>query len=170
MRRIIRSLPLLLALVLPLSALATEIGYVDMQTVLDESQLGKQLQEELRGAFEARGRAIAEEEQTLMQQQERLERDAPLMSEDQLKKQRGELESAIRAYQQKAAALQRELLQAQKEKGRKVMTPAREAIETIAKKRDLEMVIERGQMGLLYIDDGLDLTDEVIKALDKSTR
>ncbi|MBN2886484.1 MAG: OmpH family outer membrane protein [Chromatiaceae bacterium] len=168
MRRLILTLPLLLSL--PVQALAADLGYVDMQKVLDESRMGQQLQEELRASFESRGRAIAEEEQTIMQQQEQLERDAPLMSEDQVKKRRAELESRIRAYQEEAGALQRELMQAQKEKGRTILVPAREAVESIAKKHKLDMVIERGQIGLLYIDEALDLTAEVIEQLDKAAR
>jgi len=168
MRRLILTFPLLLGL--PPLALAADLGYVDMQKVLDESRMGKAVQEELRTSFESRGREIAEEEQALMQQQEQLERDAPLMSEDQVKKQRTELESRIRAYQEKAGALQRELMQAQKEKGRTILVPAREAVESIARERKLDMVVERGQMGLLYIDEALDLTAEVIKQLDKAER
>ncbi|NKN31715.1 OmpH family outer membrane protein [Marichromatium bheemlicum] len=167
MSRPLQSTALLLALALPLPALAgASVGYVDMQKVLEESRIGQQVQQQLREDFEPRGRTLAEEEQTLMQMQQSLERDAPLMSEAQVEKQRTELKARIATYQKEAAQLQRELMKAQQEKGREVVVPAREAVNAIAKKRGLDMVVERGQNGLLYIDDGLDLTEAVIERLD----
>ncbi|MBO8085641.1 OmpH family outer membrane protein [Marichromatium sp. AB32] len=167
MSRPLQTKALLLALALPLPALAgPSVGYVDMQKVLEESRIGQQVQEQLRKDFEPRGRALAEEEQTLMQMQQSLERDAPLMSEAQVDKQRTELKERIAAYQKEAAQLQRELMKAQQEKGREIVVPAREVVNAIAEKRGLDMVVERGQNGLLYIDEGLDITEAVIERLD----
>ncbi len=162
---------LLLAIALPASTVgATTIGYVDMQKVLEESKIGRQLQEELRVDFEPRGRALAQEEQEIMQLQQSLKRDAPLMSQAQVAKQESEIKTRIETYQEQATAIQRELMQVQKDKGREIIVPARAAVNAIAKKNKVDMVVERSLAGLLYIDEALDMTADVIKQLDATSK
>lgn len=170
MHRLFLSLALSLAVVMPTyAASAVSIGYVDMQKVLEESKLGKRVQEQLRKEFEPRAKGLAEEEKQIRQAQQEFERDKPLMSKDQVGKKEKDLQSRIDAYQKKAMPIQQELMKAQQQKGREVIGPAREAVNTVAKKNKLGMVVERNQGGLLYVDEGLDITADVIKQLDSKS-
>ncbi len=168
-------LPLLAALVccvaLPVQAAnETSVGYVDMQKVLEGSKLGKRLQEQLRKDFEPRAKALAGEEQEIGQMQQDLAKEKALMSKDQVAKKEKEIQSRIEAYQKKALPVQQELMKVQQTKGREIVGPAREAVTAIAKKKKLGMVVERGLNGLMYIDNSLEITDEVIKQLDSATK
>ncbi len=160
---------LLLLLLIPFTAQAggnTGIGYVDMQRVLEESKLGKRLQEQLRKEFEPRGKELAQEELQIQQMQEALERDKLLMSKDQATKKEKDIQARIEAFQKKALPIQQALMKAQQEKGREIIEPAREAVNRVAAKKKLGMVVERGLAGLVYIDDALEITNDVIKQLD----
>jgi outer membrane protein len=164
-------LALLASLILPTHAFAADsVGYVDMQRVIEQSKLGQRLQEQLREEFEPRGQALAQEEQEIRQRQQTLERDGPLMSADQVSKEEAEIETRIKAYQEKATALQQEIMKVQQEKGREIIVPAKDSITAIAKKKKVGMVIEPGMSGLLYVDETLDLTSDVIKHLDDNTK
>lgn len=165
------ALLLVLSLALPLPALAAAtIGFVDMQKVLEDSKLGKQLQDDLRVEFEPRAKTLGEEEAAIRELQQELERDGALMSNDQVKKAEAEIQTRIDAYQDKGKDLQQDLMKAQQAKSREVIQPARDSINAVAKKRGLSMVIEPGMSGLLYIDDALDITGEVVKHLDSKTK
>jgi len=171
MTRLFLFVALSLSIILPAHAASnTSIGYVDMQKVLEESKLGKRLQEQLRKEFEPRGKELAVEEQEIQRMQQSLERDKPLMSKDQAAKKEKEIKSRIEAYQKKALPIQQELMKIQQEKGREIIAPAREAVNTVAKKKKLGMVVERGLAGMMYIDASLEITAEVIKQLDASTK
>jgi outer membrane protein len=162
---------LVLSVILPTQALADPaVGFVDMQQVLEESKLGKRLQEQLRTEFEPRGQTMAEEEQSIRKLQQTLERDGPLMSADQVKKTEGEIETRIEEFQKKANAIQQELMKVQQEKSREIIEPARDSIKAVAKENKLSMVIEPGMSGLLYLDESLDITADVIKHLDANTK
>ena len=164
-------LALLASLILPTHAFAADsVGYVDMQRVIEQSKLGQRLQEQLREEFEPRGQALAQEEQEIRQRQQTLERDGPLMSADQVSKEEAEIDTRIKAYQEKATALQQEIMKVQQEKGREIIVPAKDSINAIAKKKKVGMVIEPGMSGLLYVDETLDLTSDVIKHLDDTTK
>jgi outer membrane protein len=164
-------LALVLVLALP-SVLAAQanLGYVDMQRVLDESALGKKLQDELRAQFEPKAKELGQEERELVQMQETLKRDSALMSTSQLKKKEGELKERVDAYQKKAAAAQQELVKAQQEKAPDLVGPARDAVTKVAKGKGLSMVMDPRATGLIYWDPSLEITDAVIKAMDAATK
>jgi outer membrane protein len=50
------------------------------------------------------------------------------------------------------------------------MAPAHKAVDAVAKQKKLSMVVERNLAGILYLDDGLDITTEVIKLMDASPK
>jgi len=164
------ALPMALSLVLPGTALATDIGYVDMEQVLQKSKLGAKAQAELRKAFEPKAKPIGEEEQAIRQLQETLQRDAALMSKDQVAKKESEIKQRIAAYEKTAGAFQQELMKVQQEKGREVMGPAQKAVDAVAKQKKLSVILERSMSGLVYLDKGLDITPDVIKAMDAGTK
>ncbi len=171
MSRVALVVALALSILVPTHALAAEVlGYVDMQKVLEESKLGKRLQDELREEFGPRGETMATEEQEIRKLQQSLERDAPLMSADQVSKQEAEVQKRIEAFQEKANAIQQEIMKVQQTKSREIIGPARDSITAVAKKKKIGMVVEPGMSGLLYIDETLDLTPEIIKHLDENTK
>ncbi|RKT46079.1 OmpH family outer membrane protein [Thiocapsa rosea] len=162
---------LALFFIVPTHALAADVvGYVDMQKVLEDSKLGKRLQEQLREEFEPRGEEMAAEEQEIRKLQQSLERDAPLMSADQVSKQEADVQKRIEAFQEKANGIQQEIMKVQQTKSREIIGPARDSINAVAKKNKVGMVVEPGMSGLLYLDEKLDLTAEVIKHLDANTK
>ncbi|MBK1642428.1 molecular chaperone Skp [Chromatium okenii] len=171
MMRLLILITLSLLMTLPvLAANTTGIGVVDMQQVLEQSKLGKRLQEQLRQEFEPKTRQFAEEEKEIQALRQAFERDKALMSKDQAEKQEKQIVARIEAYQKKTQPLQQELVKVQQTKGREIVTPAREAVNTIAKKKKLALVIERGQAGMLYLDPAADITAEVIEELDTRTK
>jgi outer membrane protein len=163
---------LLIAIPMAISAptLGSEIGYVDMQRVLEESQLGLTAQANLQERFGDEQQAFAEEEAAIRQLQQKLERDRPLMSTAQVEKTEQEIQSRIKQFEQDFAKIQQQLAQAQQQEGQKILKPARDAVITVAKKRKIDAIFEANQAGVIYLDDGGDITDAVIKAMDASTK
>lgn len=156
---------LLLCFALSVDA-APRLGYVDMQRVLDESQLGQQAQRTLQEKFAEPQRKLAQEEQALLKLQKETQRDAALMSKETLEKRKREIQTRFEKLQRAAAEVQQALAQEQMKLGAKIIKPAKKAIAALAKQKKLRAIFERNQSGLLYIDEGLDLTDAVIRRLD----
>lgn len=161
----------IVALALPFATLqAASIGYVDMQKVLEQSSQGKKVQEELRQEFEPKAQELGKTEAEIRQLQEALARDSALMSADQVKKKEAEIKQRIEAYQKIGGALQQEVAKVQQQKGREVMAPAQKAVDTVAKEKKLSMVVERSLTGILYLDPGLDITEDVIKHMNAGAK
>lgn len=144
----------------------TSIGYVDMQRVIEESKLGKQAYAALKEKFSEPQEAIGKEEQAIRQLQETTGRDAALMSQAELDKRKSELQQRVIQLQRAAQSAQQELAQDQAKLGADIIKPTQQIIAELAKERKLTAVFERSSSGLLYIEDGLNLTDEVLERLD----
>lgn len=165
-RLVVTALLLLLASAFTLPTFATEIGYVDMQRVLEESDLGKAAQANLQERFGDEQQAFAQEEAEIRQLQQALERDRPLMSESQLEKKEQEIQGRIKQFEEDFAKIQQQLMQAQQQEGQKILQPARDAVISVAKKRKLGAVFEANQSGVVYLDDNGDITKAVIDAMN----
>jgi len=169
--RIYRSFLLMLSLAVPLSASAAgDIGFVDMQRVLEQSAIGKKVQDQLRKDFEPKAETLNKEELEIRKLQETLKRDSALMSKDQVAKKESEIKKRVEAYQKEAGATQQQLLKVQQEKGREIIGPAQKAVDAVAKQKKLSMVVERSLAGILYLDKGLDITADVIKTMDAGAK
>ena len=166
-----RRLLSLLTLALPLAvAQATDLGYVDMQQVVEKSKVGARVQEQLRKDFEPKAKPIGAEEQAIREAQKTLAKESALKSKDQVEKRQAEIKKRIAAFEAAAAPLQQELMKAQKERGREVLEPAQKAVDAVAKQKKLGMIVERSQAGVVYMDPTLDITAEVIKQMDANTK
>jgi len=159
----------LLAL-LPSIALAQGIGYVDMERVLQESAMGQAAQQRLEQRFSERQQPFAEEELAIRRMQAQLDRDKPLMSTAQVEKTEREIKDRIERLEQDFEAVQREVMQAQQEEGRKLIEPARQAVIAVAKQKKLALVFEAGQINAIYVDEAAEITDAVIAAMNARGR
>jgi outer membrane protein len=158
-----------LTLTLGFEAVAQELGTVNMDRVLQESQLGQKAQAELEARFGDRRSPLQEEEIAIRQLQAALERDRPLMSTAQVEKKEQEIAERIQAFEKAFTELQKEVLAAQQEAGQEIIPPARDAINAVAKKNNLAAVFEASQMGVLFVNDRIDITAEVIEQMDANT-
>ncbi|AGA90727.1 outer membrane protein [Thioflavicoccus mobilis 8321] len=152
------------------AAQSTAVGYVDMGKVLEQSRLGQNAQERLEKEFGPQRTEIAQEELAIRQLKEGLDRDKPLMSEQQITKRQQEIKDKLQALQKKAAVFQEKLMNEQQKITQEIIGPALKAVEKVASKRKVSAVFERTRAGLLYIEDGLNLTDAVLKQLDADTK
>lgn len=149
-----------------MDASAQSIGIVSMERVLQESDSGKAVQAQLEERFGEQQQAFAEREREIRQLQATLERDKPLMSKAQVEKKEADIKSGIAAFEKDFNAVQKEVMEAQQQEGQKLIEPAREAVNEVAKKKKLGAVFEASRAGLLYLGDSADITDDVIKALN----
>jgi len=166
-QRILFILPFLFLLVTPVQAAKPgKIGYVNMQEVIDKSKLGRQAHETLKEKFGDKRQELAKEQQAIHQLQQTLDRDKALMSQKELDKKTAEIRERKKKFQQKLTQLQKAVAQEENKLAQRILEPAPAIIAAVAEDKQVSVVFERRQSGFLYVDEGLDLTAEVIKRLD----
>jgi len=148
------------------SAVAQNIGVVNMERVLVESDQGKAVEKELAERFGDKQQEFAQREAEIRQLQAALERDKPLMSKAQVDKKDSEIKDMIEQFEKDFEAVQKEVVKAQQAEGQKILEPAQKAVTAVAKEQKLGAVFEASRAGLLYLGESADITDAVIKRMN----
>ena len=94
---------------------------------------------------------------------EKLEKDMPVLTEsDRLKRQR-ELADLSQDFQRKQRAFREDLMQRRNEELAKVVDRVNKEIDRIAKAEKYDLIVQDAA----YINPRVDITDQVLKALNK---
>ncbi len=144
-----------------------KIGTIAIQDVIDGSLAGKDArkvleakQNELQPKFQA-------EQESLKEQAKEIEKKSSVWSEDVKGSKEREYQKNMREYQLKVEDAQYEMKQLEKKVLDPIFKELQSVITEIGKKNGLSMIFEKSKSGgLLYSDDSLDVTSEVIKAID----
>lgn len=157
------------SLLVSASALAADlkIAYVDQRQAIASSTRGREAQKilsDLAAKMQSELQPLQEEYQRLGSE---LEAQRYVLTGDAIEERRIDLEK-------KRRDLERELQKAQEElqiEERKMLAPLvkeiGEAIQEIGKDKDYALILDRSSPGVLYIEDGLDITELVIKRLNE---
>lgn len=146
------------------------IGYVDMRQVMLESKIGKQNRAVIEKFVEDKKAGIAREESKLQSLQESYQKDQLLMTDAQRKEKRQEFEGKVEAYQKLVAESKQAINQKDAEFTSKTVAEIRDIVRDIAKEMKISLVMEAGEMGLMYADEGMDLTKMVIQKYDAKAK
>jgi outer membrane protein len=146
------------------------IGYVDMRQVMLESKIGKKNRTIIEKFVEDKKAGVAREEAKLKALQESFQKDQLLMSDAQKKDKQKEFEGKVEAYQKMVAEAKQDINQKDTEFTNKTVTEVKDIIRDIAKEMKISLVMEASEMGLLYADEGMDLTAKVMQKYDAKAK
>jgi len=156
---------LVIALVSPASSRAAggKIGYVDIEKIFEKYQktvdINAGLQEE-RKAKIAERRAMVEEIN-------RLKDEADLLRDSAKKKKESLVDEKVKSLYQFEDKVKREAVQKQAGLQKDILGEIKSAIAVIGKRDGYDMVFAFTEDDVGYCSEKLDLTDQVVKALNK---
>ena len=140
------------------------IMVVDVQSLLQNSKSAKMVRQQIEGKRNEYAKEISQQEETLRQERDALQRQQSSLSADALNQKGREFQAKVneldRNVQSKRQALERSNAEAL-EKIQEVML---KIITDIAKDRKANLVFQRSE--LVLFDQGFDVTDEVLHKLD----
>ncbi|MEJ2189652.1 MAG: OmpH family outer membrane protein [Acidobacteriota bacterium] len=153
---------MILAAALPAAA-QTKVAVIDVQRVVSESDPGKEALQQLKTLQDAK----VAEGQTLQQEinalQEQLNKQRFTVSEDKLAEMSKQLENkniAMRRFEDDA---KRELEDARRKQLGGLEAKILPIINAIGKEQGFTLIFNKFQSGLVYADDAVDITDQVIQ-------
>ena len=164
MSKVAVGLLLAAALVLtPMWAAAAEfkVGVVDGMDVVSKSAEGKRVQDTIKRKSEELGKPFAQRRQDLAKQVEEFQKQAGVMKEDARKHKAEELEKKMQDLQKQGADAEKQLQQFQEKELAPLFQKLESAVKAVAQEEKLDMVLDKRNAGLLYMDPKLDITDKV---------
>lgn len=140
-----------------------KIAVVDMQRVLNETAAGKQARKDLETASSAKQKKLDKLQKKFEEGQAKLaklEGQAQVEAGEKLQADYYELQSMYMTLQQELAEQESRTLE-------KMYGNCQTLTKDMAKELSLDLVLIRDQSTVLFVADGIDVTDEVIKRYDK---
>jgi len=143
-----------------------KIGFVDLDRALNESRAGKSALEKLQTKIEETESSLLKEKQDLERLRADIDKKGLLLKETERRKLEKEFQRRVRNYQREMRDSQEELNQRKNELMADILKGLEKVVTAIGKKEKFTLILERSQV--LYTDQGVDITDTVIKRYDSN--
>jgi outer membrane protein len=153
---------LLLASAAPVSAQDLKIGYVNSERVMRDSSPAKAAQTKLQAEFSKREKELDDAAGKLKASADKLEKDAPTLSEGERNRRQRELVESDRDLQRKRREFQEDLNQRRNEELATVVERANRVIRQIFEGEKYDLILQE----VIFAGPRVDITDKVIKVLN----
>jgi outer membrane protein len=158
------SVTVALALSTWVSAQAQEfrIGFISTDRIFREANTAKAAQTKLEQEFSRREKELMDLGNTLKTNSEKLEREAPTLSEAQRVARQRQLSEQDREFQRKRREFQEDLNARKNEEFQLVLERANRVVRQVAEAEKYDLVLQEA----VYINPKHDITEKVIKAIN----
>jgi len=146
------------------SAQDFKVGIVNLDRIFREANSAKAAQVKLEQEFTKREKEIAEFGAQIKAQSEKLERDAPTLSETQRTTRQRQLVDQDREFQRKRREFQEDLNNRKNEELQLVIERANKVVKALAEAEKYDLIVQEA----VYVNPKHDITDKVIKSLNAS--
>jgi len=152
----------------PASRFSAQVGVVDLQRVLLDTDSGKRARDVLSNFMKNRQAVIELEEKELKRMEDDLVKQASVLSAGGRKDREDLLRRRVAEFQQRANEMNREVQEKQKEVLEGFREKAERIVAKVAQQLGLLVVMEKGKGGpTVYSDAALDISNKVIDEFNK---
>lgn len=145
-----------------------KIGFVDMNKALQSTKAGKKAKKSLEKEFNKRKKELKSLENDIKKMKEDIEKKSLAMSDEMKTKKQAEFQREYMKYQQLMGRSQQEISVKEREVTLPILKKLKLTIDKISKDGKYDMVFEKSEQSILYAKASLDLTDQVVKAFEKT--
>ncbi|HCY14569.1 MAG: hypothetical protein A2Z93_12850 [Curvibacter sp. GWA2_64_110] len=151
-----------LAFAFPAQAQEFRLGYVNLDRIIREAVPAKNAQAKLEQEFSRREKELQELGVSIKSAAEKLEREAPTLSEGQRTSRQKQLVEQDRDFQRKRREFQEDLNARRNEELQQVFERANRVVKQLADAEKYDLILQEA----VYVNPKHDITDKVIKALN----
>ncbi len=148
-----------------LAAGTAKIGIVDLQKCIRESNEGKKVQERLQNRQRQMQEELDKRQKELENMQKELEKQSLMLSPDAREDRQKEFEKKQRDLGYFYQDINDELKKIENEARSELVNIFTTVVDTIGKRDKYDLITERSS--ILYFEESMDLTNEVIKEMNK---
>jgi outer membrane protein len=149
---------------------AMKIAYVDMQRALNNCEAGKEAKRLISVEVEKIQKEFAGKQKELEKIKEDLEKRGSVLSESVRQQKERDYQAKLRDLQRLQRDYEEDLRRKDREFSDRILKNLEGIIRKMGEEGKYTLILERNQPTVIYISKGLDLTDEVIKRIDKKPK
>ncbi len=148
--------------------LESKVGVINAQRLLNETSAGKRAKDILASFSKNRQALMESEERDLRRMEEDFARQASILSPTAKREREEQFRRRMQEYQQKAAELNREVQEKQKDGLEGFRDKVEAVVAKVAKGLGVQVVVDKSKGGAtIYHEDGLDISNQVIEAFNR---
>lgn len=144
------------------AALEYKIGVIDPERVVEQSPQYEAARKALQDEVADRERALREQQAKLDELKKNLERDGPLMSEEEIARLQNDIRTRDRKVKYAKAEFQEDFALRQNELRTKLVQQVREVVQELAKEQKMDLIVSEG---VVYFSERIDISAQVIERL-----
>jgi outer membrane protein len=160
-------LALLLLAAAPVAAAEMKIGYLDLQKALNLSEAGKAAKSKIGDKVKKYQGTIEGRQNELKKINEEMEKQKMMLSAETKAEKERDYQQKIKEFQRFTKDAQEELQREDAQHTRSILEDLFKVVKEIGTKGNYTLILEKTESSVLYADDGINLTDEVIAAYNK---
>lgn len=156
------------------SAETVKVGVIDPQAVMEKTKAGRRALEGLKEFSASRQKIIAADDEQLKQLEKELQAQEGGLSEAAKREKQEQFRTKLQNYQRRIQDFNREIQGKQKEMAGEYQKKIDEAAAAVAERNGYAAVLDKGTEATLriviYHQDAIDLTEQVIKEFDRRNK
>jgi outer membrane protein len=138
------------------------IGFVSTDRIFKEAATAKAAQTKLEQEFSKREKDLVDQGASLKSAADRLEREAPTLSESQRANRQKQLVDQDRDFQRKRREFQEDLNARKNEELQQVLERANKVVKQVAEAEKYDLILQEA----VYVNPKHDITEKVIRVLN----
>ena len=161
---------LVLALVLGFSFVSmaeVKVGLVNIQKIMLTIKEGKSVNKTLEKSFKAKQKLLKKQEKTIMDLQQKLQKQDAVLSETVKNKKKTEIGKLMEGARRQAAQYEKEIRKQEAELKKPLLEKLKPVIDSVSKSEKVDLTFELTSSPVVYAASKVELTEKVIKAYDK---
>ena len=153
----------------PVFAADVKLGYIDMQRALNSSEAGKEAKEQLAARVKKYQDEINSKQEEIKKLKEDLEKQGMLLAESARAAKEKDYQQRLKEFQRFTKDAQDELQGKDEEFTRKIIEGMEKVIQEFGRKNGYTFIFVKNE-GMLFADDKVDVTEEVLKNFNASRK
>ena len=150
------------------TSFATDVYFIDIKKILNESKAGKEAQSFLKKKLDSENKKFEKESVALKKEETDLISKKKLISKEEYKKNLDQLRNRSVKFQKSRRNASKEWMQKKNEARTKLIAAVNPILQKYMKENNVEVVIDKKY--ILLANSNFDLTDKILKILDKELK
>lgn len=170
MRTLALTLVLVLAMSLTAAAADSKIGFIDMRGVMTKCEAGKKAFGKLDAQFKAIKKDLEGKQTALLSMREEIQKQSLALSQEAKKDKQAQYQKKVVEYQQSYQKYQAEVRKAEQDLSKPLIDKLVSLVQTYGKSHGYTAIYDVQASGVVYRDDSTDLTDVILKEMNKAMK
>jgi outer membrane protein len=147
-----------------------KIGVINMKTVMEKSEAAKEAAANLEKKFDGKEKELKAKENELQQLMKDIEAQSMVLSQEAKQNKQIEFKRKYEDFMRLRENTKKDVQEERMHQLKPVLDVLGDVVETYGKKNGFSIIFDRLGVGVLYADQALDVTEEIVVELNKAWR